>query len=856
MTAISILGGDWEILLNDHKNQNGGFNAGAGMRSIQKAVATPTIVTTQTLYSAVAAAMDDFIAMGFRNSMLPTTPNAFTMPNKYFIPRSSTEFLREGAITYDGSITASPDTDGNGILKVAYTGGTNFVAADIGRQVIQNDSGDTGILLDFDIDPDGTLIAWIRPDDSTPTTGDIFDGTGVLQVTDDYGTGTSTSSTAGISGSTEYAAIQAIGAVPSATEVYLYQDRQKIASSDGTFQWWITDDTVSLGIISVLIQTQSAGVTIADGDVEVFARRYTSQYDNFRLNVSAGGFSALPLAASPDINNTTGYRRTVLDSSTGTWTVGSGMYVGATWLTATARAVITGGSDLGGATPTIEYYIVGDLTDIADYDVVTEYVFATAADGDAVGTADTPSANLLGPTDPAAGEGGTVTITLGHTDVDHTGDGITEPYSITVDCQGDVSIAKVYERIKYVCRRGAPNTDLFGAGTNVPGESYRGLDGLFNYYNFTSTMNDGEDIDTTTGGSSWTARLMSQNTTLRYATVTDQQTSVDVIVDADVVSDEGGVGVRDITIDSAGDQGGLVLFTSPKSSPFGTFTGSQIFGARGISFIGIATNPTSYILTDDLGTLNSPPTTVTFTVTNTLSLDRVLVARDTGTDGIIDKDQFSGLIAESGAFNGIGDVQVRISGTIDAEVPQSGYLRIVETTLQQEHHYVYDSRTISTDDFFLRTNSSFTGNGTDGTSAIVLNGIYQTFIADNVEVGMLIRDVTNGDFYEVVSVDSEISLTIIQIFGTGGTFADGDRYEINKLIQNYAVTDDIYDLILDTEATGTSVNNTFTKTPAADFDVVVNVRQGKIILPFTLNQQQQDGSVTVTVVRQPDTIAI
>ena len=48
MSVISILGGDWEILLDDEKNQNGGSTAIAGMRTVQAAVASPTIVTTRT----------------------------------------------------------------------------------------------------------------------------------------------------------------------------------------------------------------------------------------------------------------------------------------------------------------------------------------------------------------------------------------------------------------------------------------------------------------------------------------------------------------------------------------------------------------------------------------------------------------------------------------------------------------------------------------------------------------------------------------------------------------------------------------------------------------------------------------
>ena len=867
MAVIPILSGEWEILLDDEKNQNGGSNAVAGMRTIRKAVASPSIVTTRVLYSAVAEAMDDFQVMTFRNAMLPTTPNAFTLENKYFMPRSSVEFLKEGAITAEWGLSASPDSNGNGVIKVAYTGGTAFVSGDIGRQVTQADSGDTGTLLDFDQDPDGTTVAWIRPDDSTPTTGDIFDGTGALSVTGDGGTGASTSSTAGVEGTTQWSAIQAIGAVPTASEVYIYQDRVKLPSSDGSFQWWTTDPDVSLGIISILVMVQNSGELIADGDVEVFSRRYTALYDNFRLNVAGGGFSALPLASGPDINNTTGYRTMTLTGATAdTWEVGSGVYTltggGTAWADAHAKGVVTAVTDGSTTTPTLEYYLVGDLTDFENSDVLVEYDLDAAADGDGDGSVNgAPSANSGGPTDSSSGEGGTVTIGIGGYLVDHDGDGTDEPYSIEVDAQSNVPIAKVYERIKYVTRRGATASELFGAGVNVPGESYRGLDGVFEYDANTSSMTEGDDVATTTGGNTWTARLLHQNTTWgdgTYITVTDQQTSLDSVVDDNVIYDEAGEGVQDVTV-HAGGTVGFETFTSPKSSPLGTFTGTQIFGARGVAFVNPGSGDSqAYILTDDVGNLNSPPNTVSFTVTNTLALDRIMVARDTGVSGIIDKDQFGGIETPAGSYNQQGNIIIRAAGTVDSEVPQAAWVRVVENTLREEHRYKYSSRSTGANgEFNLVDITSSSADDVGGTtSPTLLNDSGASFITEGVEVGMLVYDSTNSDVYEVVSVDSETQLTIVQVFGTGGTLASGDSYFINKLIQTYATSDDLFDLIIDAEATTTSYTNTFVKTPAADFDVVVNVRQGKVILPFTLNQTQGDGNTTVTVVRQPDTIAV
>jgi hypothetical protein len=264
MTQLSLLGGDFEILFDD---ETVGSNAVAGMRMVRRASgASTTVYTSLALYSAVADEADAFQAMGFRNPMLPTTPNAFTMENFYFLPRSSTEFLKEGTFTCDWTNGILPDTNGNGIIRKPYTDTTPFVAGDIGRQVTESASGDTGTLLDFEEEPDGTLVLWIRPDVSGAG-GDEFDSTtGTISVTGDTGTGSGVPIAGETSGVTKYTAIQAIGSVPTASEVYIVQNRIKLANAaDYTgFQFWATDPTVSLGIISVLIRTRTMGVDIAD----------------------------------------------------------------------------------------------------------------------------------------------------------------------------------------------------------------------------------------------------------------------------------------------------------------------------------------------------------------------------------------------------------------------------------------------------------------------------------------------------------------------------------------------------------------------------------------------------------------
>jgi hypothetical protein len=375
-----------------------------------------------------------------------------------------------------------------------------------------------------------------------------------------------------------------------------------------------------------------------------------------------------------------------------------------------------------------------------------------------------------------------------------------------------------------------------------------------------ASFTEGDDIDQTVGGT-WTARCMSSNQAAAgedvgqsYITVTDQQTSLDTLVDSDVIDDEAS---DQVTVDTGGAGGAILSVTSPKSSPLGTFTGTQIFGAQGIDFRNPHGDDTqAYILTDDLGTLRSPPNTIAFSVANTRALDKIYVARDTGTSGVVDKDQFGGLAAQGASLK-----TLTVAGSVDGEVPQAGVVRAVDDSAEQEHRYYYESRTTGASGVFTLidiTAASATA-GTSTTKLFKTGG--PSFVTEGVEIGMLVRDVTNGDFYEVTVVDGADELTIKQVFGTGGSFASGDSYEINETIVAYTTSDNVYDTIIDkqedvgTDGAPGTISNSFVK-EAGTFGTVVQVRQGKVILPFEQNQDVGQSTVTVTTVRTPDSIAV
>jgi hypothetical protein len=304
-------------------------------------------------------------------------------------------------------------------------------------------------------------------------------------------------------------------------------------------------------------------------------------------------------------------------------------------------------------------------------------------------------------------------------------------------------------------------------------------------------------------------------------------------------------------------------YTVSKQCALGTFTGTQMFLARGNIIINPHANDTqAYVATPDNSvTPLNPPNTIAVGFANTRAGDRLMVARDTGTAGVIDRDQFGGLAAG----NNQDGTAITVAGTVDSEVTLASIVRIVETTKVEEHRYYYDSVTkIASGVFSLTVPTSDSGTVTTN-SATQLIDTGQSFDgATPVEVGMLIRNTFGGKtthVWEVTEVVDSITLNVRALYGGADDWDIGDTYVINKLIQNYATSDDLFDLILDVEeATGTdgtpgSESNQLVKLLAADFDVVAEARQGKVILPFALNQTVGDNTVTMTIVRAADTIA-
>jgi hypothetical protein len=106
------------------------------------------------------------------------------------------------------------------------------------------------------------------------------------------------------------------------------------------------------------------------------------------------------------------------------------------------------------------------------------------------------------------------------------------------------------------------------------------------------------------------------------------------------------------------------------SAPFGTFAGGTLFAAQGWYISGVLpAESTRYQLIAHDGTTQIPPTFATVTVGNLVSGDRVLVAREDGSGGVL-KDEYTPVSASLGATS------LQVVESIKTDTPASGVIRI------------------------------------------------------------------------------------------------------------------------------------------------------------------------------------
>lgn len=154
-------------------------------------------------------------------------------------------------------------------------------------------------------------------------------------------------------------------------------------------------------------------------------------------------------------------------------------------------------------------------------------------------------------------------------------------------------------------------------------------------------------------------------------------------------------------------------YAESTTAPFGSFAGGKFFGARGVWIENYApADAKSFQLIAADGTEQIPPNVVGITVGNLISGDRVAVFRLSGAGGSIVKNAFT---LASG--NNSGNATIVVSGSISADTPAAGVVRIVIDG-NTEHRYTYTSW----------SGSTFTLSGTLSQSYSAGLGVYVPII--------------------------------------------------------------------------------------------------------------------------------
>lgn len=552
-----------------------------------------TIYTVNALYSYLMDTFDELTQMDDTIPMSAQTPTEYTLINGWFIDETSFKYLKGGAIQTSGHLNVIQ------IISFQASGYTSAISGDIGKMVV-DDGGDTGNLLAYDNTERKWWVRW----SSSVATGSA--------ITITSGTGAGTSTGTSTTGENLWSNIYTLGSIEEDDSqlIYIAQNGSRIFSGS---EWWPEAGTRH---IDVLIKVKESGTEIDNAQITVFLRHYPSAgtadlYDHFGIDLTSGGRNAVPLASSPDLNNTT------------------------------AHATVSGYSDVTIAfvNGTISYSAIsGSFTNLETVTQATSGATGiflkqstttgagTMTLGNVVGNFDNTH-TITGGTSGATATSSS-TLTEAYTTPKAFTQGTEYNYSVVIGC-ATRTLSQVYEYLKYVTRVGS----------------------TFTMYP-TATAQGGAITHTTKQGQ------------LYIRAHEDNQNSP------------------------------TNTYSPIKASPFGTFAGGTFFGAQGVWIENMdAADVQSYQLIDATGTTRTPPNQQSITISNLLSGDRVAVFRTTsGTT--VNKAMYT-----AAAGNDAGESTFVVNGSIAADTPTSGSIRIVDTSdtsATRETRYTYTSWSGST----------------------------------------------------------------------------------------------------------------------------------------------------------------
>jgi len=844
MADTTILNGDVGVTWFDNNRQ----------KRLEWIGGTNNFYTMNQLYSAMQTLQDETDTIDDGTAFFADTPTEYKIgkidqgdPDPWYTTFELLEHLQGGSLYTTG--WARVEGTNTGIICVQVDSGGTIVKADEGLDITHSD-GDAGTLLEF-IDTGGAVdYCIIRPDSNA--SGDSFDAATSDTLTCNGHTA-DVLETDGVAttGEMVWANIYTIGTVEDDVHMYIYQgtalttdSRDRLYSwNDNTVDWW---GNGHIDVCAALRDiTAATWATVDDGYLRVYARKGGDLRASFEVanSTTSGGRNPVPLQTEVDSAQEHGTQKISFSGavSGGPFTDGE-IIVDQT----------TGGRgrlDLGNSTVTSGGELVYfPIADDAVGGTITAMGSGNTVQGDTSNASVTTDGSPAddGPADAAWFSGsGEPTLSFTATTADIDNDTTDEYYGIVIDCNQN-RLSEVIQWAQYIVGYGQGAGGVVEtAETGVNGEEYNGATASFTYTGGTTPANIVEGESVTQPATGATGVVLSHDSTnmvvlLRSARGTFNNTTIDADDDSSTFT---GVTASN--------------FAAKTASPFGTFSGGNFFGARGVLVIDYHADDTNaFTLTSVNGGTYTRPTSLTFTVTNLQGSsaltsdedDKVSWFQLTGSGGGIDKDMFSGVAGTPSA----GDATFDVASTIEY-VPDAGTVVIVQnpgSATAIEYPIRYTSWTGTT--FTLANFAAFTATAT--TTATQVTYATGGFNAA-VKRGDLVYNSSVGAVGYVATVDSDTQLTL-QGAGIPGQ-TDTDTIEINCVPANLDTGDDVYVPYIHKIAESASEATSFID-PTTQIFYRVTVRNTRNtttkIKPFSTTGNTTSANASVQVTRTEDGI--
>ena len=551
------------------------------------------------------------------------------------------------------------------------------------------------------------------------------------------GTGAGTALANSVTGEDLFANVYTLGTVETVPypQIYIFQAGSRIAE-------WSTLTNWDRGHIDVLIKVKEAGTEIAEAVVTVFARQSGDLYDNFEIDLTAGGRNAVPLSTADDLNEDTGEYYLLYDAETVGFTTIGQIVTGAT---SGAKAELVAVTDWGTTGLLKLRDVRGTFQDNETITGATEgsaTVNGTVGDtyllydGETApftvglvltGAPSTAKRIIRGIQDDGTTGKLVMQVSTTVTGTARTpyykafadNDTITDTATGSATANGvSTTIVSGFSDITVAFVNGTVAVGTI-TGTFIPGEqvAYTGgkaillkaVTGTLTLGNVDLTTLNGLLITGELSGATCTAsaNLTSAHTMTKNF---EQQSAYpyDAIVQAGSIYQAGrtlaqvyeyfkfvcqaGSGFDMYTVVSAvitildGEEYIIAYsgYVPSKAAPLGTFAGGKYFGAQGIWIEGMAAGQ-SYQYTDSNGAIRQPYTSVSISVTSLVSGDKVSVFRTSA--AVIDKAMYS----SHATNNASASTSFEVVEDIAIDTPATGTVRLRKVATETEERKAYSS---------------------------------------------------------------------------------------------------------------------------------------------------------------------